>query len=521
MRGAKILNTSDVVSVVPDVVESFAKAVSQYPEHPAVVHNGQALSYVQLNAFVQATALRLGPQPGVVGIPARRSPGTVIGLLGVLAAGGTYCPIDPMFPVGRRQAMLAAAGCRMILDIEFNAASPCPPGLVLTELPVPVGLNPARQSDFAQPAYILFTSGSTGEPKPVVTPRRAIATTVRSLHDLFGITPADRVLQFASLNWDTCFEEILPTLTVGATLVFNDEAHSGSFPRFLRMIESERITVLNLPTAFWQELVRYQSDIRSSLPGCVRVMVIGGEAVSPARLADWCDLDTGRIRLINTYGCTETTLITHAVDLHGPRTPFDPPWNGTGPVPIGWPLPHVVEHVSDEGELLVGGPALALGYQGSTEATEARFVTVEASLEVPGTSARYFRTGDRVCRSPDGMLVPVGRIDHEVKVRGIRVDPAEVEAHIGGHPNVRAVAVVGAVVASRTVLLAYVVAGPYACAEALSADIRGYLRQRVPDHLVPSRITVVSELVHTTSGKVDRAKTHQRQTEARSPSDER
>lgn len=510
MRGAKILNTSDVVSVVPDVVESFAKAVYQYPEHPAVVHNGRALSYVQLNAFVQATALRLGSVPGVVGIPARRSPGTIIGLLGVLAAGGTYCPIDPTFPVGRRQAMLAAAGCRTLLDIEFNASSPCPPGLVLTELPVPAGTNPPPQSDSRPPAYILFTSGSTGEPKPVVTPRRAIATTVRSLHDLFGITPADRVLQFASLNWDTCFEEILPTLTVGATLVFNDEAHSGSFPRFLRMIESERITVLNLPTAFWQELVRYQSDVQCSLPGCVRVMVIGGEAVSPARLADWCDLDTGQIRLINTYGCTETTLITHAVDLHGPRTPrFDPPRNGAGPVPIGWPLPHVVEHVSDEGELLVGGPALALGYQGLTEATEARFVTIEA-LEASGTSARYFRTGDRVCRSADGMLVPLGRIDHEVKVRGIRVDPAEVETHIGGHPDVIAVAVVGAVVASRTALLAYVVPAPHACVDTLDTVIRSYLRQRVPDHLVPSRITVVPELVHTTSGKVDRAKTHQR-----------
>ncbi len=506
MRGAKILNTSDVVSVVPDVVESFAKAVSQYPEHSAVVHNGQALSYVQLNAFVQATALRLGSGPGVVGIPVRRSPGTVVGLLGVLAAGGTYCPIDPTFPVGRRQAMLTAAGCRTLLDIEFNATSPCPPGLVLTELPVPVGGNPAPQSDSA-PAYILFTSGSTGEPKPVVTPRRAIATTVRSLHDLFDLTPADRVLQFASLNWDTCFEEILPTLTVGATLVCHAEAHSGSFPRFLRMVEAERITVLNLPTAFWQELVRHLSETRSGLPDCVRAMVIGGEAVSPARLADWCDLDTGRIRLINTYGCTETTLITHAVDLHGPRTPrCDPPWRETGSVPIGWPLPHVVEHVSDEGELLVGGPALALGYQGLTEATEARFVT----LEVSGGSVRYFRTGDRVRRSPDGMLVPLGRIDHEVKVRGIRVDPAEVEAHIGGHPNVSAVAVVGAVVASRTALLAYVVPGPHACADTLGADIRGYLRQRVPDHLVPSRITVVPRLVHTTSGKVDRAKTHQR-----------
>ncbi|MQA27777.1 MAG: AMP-binding protein, partial [Micromonosporaceae bacterium] len=357
--------------------------------------------------------------------------------------------------------------------------------------------------DSDEPAYILFTSGSTGEPKPVVTPRRAIATTVRSLRDLFGITPDDRVLQFASLNWDTCFEEILPTLTVGAALVFNDEAHSGSFPRFLRMIERERITVLNLPTAFWHELVHYQSDTRAGLPDCVRAVVIGGEAVNPARLADWCDLDAARIRLINTYGCTETTLITHAVDLHGPQAPhFDTPWRETERAPIGWSLPHVLEHVTDEGELLIGGPALALGYRGLPEATRARFV------DVPG--GRHFRTGDRVRRSPDGMLVPAGRFDHEVKVRGIRVDPGEVEAHIAGHPGVSAVAVVGDLVAGRTALLAYVVPRPHADVSTLDADLLGYLRTRVPPHLVPSRITVVPTLVRTASGKADRTKTHQR-----------
>lgn len=493
------------MSVVPDVVDVFAAAVYQYPERPAVVHNGRALSYVQLNELVQATALGLGSRPGVVGIPATRSPGTIIGLLGVWVAGGTYCPIDPGFPAERRQAMLAAAGCRILLDVAFDPMGGL--GLTPTELPAP-GKAEAREADSEQPAYILFTSGSTGDPKPVLTPRRAIATTVRSLHDLFGITPVDRVLQFASLNWDTCFEEILPTLTVGAALVCDDEAHSGSFPRLLRMIEAERITVLNLPTAFWHELVRYQSDIEAGMPDCVRVVVIGGEAVSPARLADWRDLDTDRIRLINTYGCTETTLITHAVDLHGPRAALriDAPPCGTARVPIGWPLPHVLEHVSDEGELLVGGPALALGYHALTRATEARFVTVEA----PGGGGRYFRTGDRVRRTEDGMLVPLGRLDHEVKVRGIRVDPAEVEAHLAGHPGVAAVAVVGATVAGRTALLAYVVPGPHARVGTLDADLRGYLRQRVPGHLVPSRITVVPALVHTASGKVDRAKTHQR-----------
>lgn len=487
--------------MVTDVVDAFVETAYRYPERPALVHNGRELSYAQLHALIRVAAARLGPRPGVVGISTARSPGTVVGLLGVWAAGGVYCPVDPAFPAERRQAMLTAAGCRTLLAAEPDPGPSSLDGRGLTGLPPRTG----TAFDPGEPAYILFTSGSTGEPKPVVTPRGAIATTVRSLHDLFGLTPDDRVLQFASLNWDTCFEEILPTLTVGAALVFHDEAHSGSFPRFLRMVENERITVLNLPTAFWHELVHYQSDAGVGMPACVRAVVIGGEAVNPARLADWCDLDTAGIRLINTYGCTETTLITHAVDLHGPRAhPVGSPWRDTGQVPIGRSLPHVLEHVSDEGELLVGGPALALGYRGRAEATAARFIT-------DADGRRYFRTGDRVRRSPDGMLVPTGRLDHEVKVRGIRVDPGEVEAQIAGHPDVGAVAVLGVTVASRTALLAYVVPRPHADAGTLDADLLAYLRSRVPGHLVPSRIAVVGELVYTASGKVDRARSHQRQ----------
>ncbi|BFV55472.1 hypothetical protein KCMC57_up05760 [Kitasatospora sp. CMC57] len=357
------------------------------------------------------------------------------------------------------------------------------------------------------PAYILFTSGSTGLPKPVVTPRRAISATVHSLRELFGLTPDDRVLQFASLNWDTCFEEILPTLTAGATLVLDAETHSGSFPRFLRMVERERITVLDLPTAFWHELVLYLTEDQLPLPACVRLLVIGGEAASPARLADWSRLDTGRIRLLNTYGCTETTLITHAVDLHGPEAP-SPGWtwdSGTR-APIGRALPHVVQKISEQGELLIGGPALALGYLGLPEATEARFTVVDGE--------RRFRTGDRVSSSPDGLLTHQGRLDHEIKVRGIRVDPAEVEAHLSGHPGVQAAAVVGTTLAGRSALVAYVVPRAPSTAEALDAEVRSYLNARVPGHLVPSRITVVPQLVLTASGKVDRAASHLRHTTA-------
>lgn len=284
------------------LVAGFLAAADAHPERVAVVSDGRELSYADLRAEALAVAFRLGRRPGVVGVPATHSPRTIAGLFGVWAAGGAYCPVDPAFPAQRRQAMLAAAGCRTLLAADPEQS----PDFALS------GSN-GEPMDLA---YILFTSGSTGEPKPVLTPHRAIGVAIRSLRELFGITAADRVLQFASLSWDTCFEEILPTLTSGACLVLHEDAHSGSFSRFLRMIEEQRITVLNLPTVFWHELVGHLREAGVPLPECVRLVIIGGEAVRPARLADWCTLGNAHVRLVNTYGCTETTLVTQIGRAH-------------------------------------------------------------------------------------------------------------------------------------------------------------------------------------------------------------
>ncbi|MEU2632068.1 AMP-binding protein [Kitasatospora sp. NPDC007106] len=523
-----------VNGVAFDLFDAFTEIAGRFPERPAIVHGGRAVSYRRLQELAITLAARLGPEPGAVAVEATHAPGTVVALLGVLAAGGAYCPVDPAFPIERQRAMTTAAGCRTM--VAPGAGSAARLGLELVELgplddsaatprgipgtgrpqsladgrpsapdapavPAPRSAPSAHRAD--APAYILFTSGSTGQPKPVATPRRAVSATVHSLRGLFGLTPEDRVLQFASLNWDTSFEEILPALTTGAALVLDDDAYAGSFPRFLRTVERNGITVLDLPTAFWHELVLHLAEDGLALPGCVRTLVIGGEAAAPARLADWSRLDTGRIRLVNTYGCTETTMITHAVDLHGPEAPADlPAWDGTARAPIGRALSHVVQRIGEQDELLIGGPAVALGYVGLPEATAARFTVIDGE--------RYFRTGDRVVEAPDGVLTHQGRLDGEVKVRGIRVDPAEVEAHIAGHPGVAAVAVAGATLAGRSVLVAYVVPRAGAAGRTLDADVLSYLRARVPAHLVPGRITVVPALVHTASGKVDRAASHRR-----------
>jgi amino acid adenylation domain-containing protein len=482
------------VAVADDLVGLFRQAARRHPDRTAISHNGQSLTYADLERAVDRTAERLGPRPGVVAVLTSRSPETVVHLLGVLAAGGTYCPIDPAYPEERRDALLLASGARTILPSDHVEPS-----------------DAVGEPDPEDPAYILFTSGSTGAPKPVLTPRRAITAATGALAVLFAVTPADRVLQFASLNWDTCFEEILPSLISGAALDFHDEAYVGSFPRLLRMVTAERITVLDLPTAFWHELVHYLVEDRVTLPDCLRLVIIGGEAVNAARLADWRALDTAAIRLLNTYGCTETTLITHAAELHGPYATGPITGPITGPAPIGRALPHVRELIADDGELLIAGPSVATGYLDLPGETAARFVTRDVG-DGPETC---FRTGDRVGRRADGELLHEGRLDSQLKVRGIRVDPGEVEAFISGHPGVAATAVTGVTVADHTTLVAYVVPrtngdtdGPDATA--LGADVLDYLRARVPRHLVPNRITVVADLVHTPSGKVDRAGSHRR-----------
>ncbi len=428
-----------------------------------------------------------------------------------MAARATYCPIDPTFPADRQEVLVRAAGCGIVLTQGLDA--PAMNHVRVLDAMVEHDIDaeelsvPSTLLDPSTPAYCLLTSGSTGEPKAVVVTRSAITAAVRSLRDVLAIDPTDRVLQFAALSWDTCFEEIFPTLTSGATLVIDDGAHVGSFPRMLRTIAERGVTVLNLPTAYWHELVHHLTEGRAQLPGCVRLVIIGGEAVRPAQLTAWHSLETGRIRLVNTYGCTETALVTHAVDLHGPCSGgADAAWPDAQVVPIGRPLAHVVEFIDEEGELLVGGASLAFGYRGLPEATAERFVT----RDVGHGRQRYFRTGDRVARTRDGNLVHRGRIDGQIKVRGIRVEPAEVEAEIAKHPSVAAVAVTGASIANRMTMVALVVVHSTADGLATSSDITDDLRRRVPSHLVPTHIVTVPNLVYTASGKVDRPRSYQR-----------
>ena len=493
--------------VVGDLVADFATAARDWPDRAAMMQNGTAITYRDLAQRVRLTALRYrvgrfgadGPS-NLLGALVSHTPAVVEHLLGTLQARSTYCPIDAALPVARKQALAAALGVDRLFAVARDPHEPTNLRIeTLDEDPVAADTDlPPPSWHRSDPAYVLCTSGSTGAPKPVVVSRHALTVTVRALRHLFALTPEDRVLQFASLGWDTCLEEILPALTAGATLVFDDAAHSGSFVPFVRMLAEREVTVLDLPTAFWHELVLFLHEEQAALPDSVRLVVIGGERVDPTRLRQWRDLDVGHVRLLNTYGCTETTMVTHAVQLAGPGTEPEVAAHDAE-APLGRPLPHVRDHVTDEGELLVSGPSLATGYLGLPEFTATGFPVADHG----SGPTRWFRTGDLVTRGEHGLLYSRGRADEQVKVLGVRVHPAEVEAQLNTHPAVAGAVVVGERLLGRTSLTAYVVPAGVTT----PAELKRYLRERLPSQFVPSRVKFVAALAYTASGKVDRAAT--------------
>ncbi|MFJ4966505.1 amino acid adenylation domain-containing protein [Streptomyces sp. NPDC088729] len=430
---------------------------------------------------------------GLVAVALPRGIDAVSVLLGVLAAGAVHCPLDPTAPAGRTAALLASA--RPDLVVTTSAYAPhFPDHAVLLldgdaqETP-PAGPAPAAPTaDDA--AYVIHTSGSTGQPKGVEVGHAALAHFVASAGPRYGPDRADRVLQFAPLHVDTSIEEIFLTLCSGATLVIRPPDLTDSIPHFLAECGRLRISVLDLPTAYWHELALAVSTGAATLPDTVHTVVIGGEAALPERAARWREAVGGGVRLLNTYGPTEATVVATVADLHDAAlAPHD--------TPVGRPLPGCRAAVVD-GELYLLGPALANGYRDRPEETAERFAPLH---RLPGSPPAY-RTGDRVELGEDGLLRYRGRVDDEFKISGHRVQPAEVESALLVHPGIRDAAVVGQVLpdGTRRLTAHLVPAGQRPGA----AAIRDHLRARLPAPMVPASITFLPRLPRTGSGKTDR-----------------
>ncbi|MDT8913181.1 AMP-binding protein [Amycolatopsis sp. PS_44_ISF1] len=454
---------------VPELV--LRQALST-PDAPAVAGRSGTSTYRELVAQAQALAGELrrhGVRPGeVVALSLARGPGVPAAVLGVLLAGAAYLPLDPRHTEAHAAELIERAGARLLLTDE--------------------GVKPLPGGGAARPgsAYVLFTSGSTGRPKGVVVGHAALANHAQAMRDRLGLRPGDRVLQFAGLAFDVAAEEIFPTLLAGACVVVcPDPPAPAEFTAVLRRLE---ITVANLPSGYWQRWAAGAPSVPS-----LRLLVVGSEPVDPGALAAWCRGPA--VPVVNAYGLTETTItaLTHRIA---------PDFAGRS-VPVGTPLAGVVARVLDpelrqvppgvEGELYIGGVALADGYLGAPALTAARFVPD------PGRrGARLHRTGDRARRHEDGTVEVLGRADGQFKVDGYRIEPHQVEAALTAHAEVEQAAVTVHKGSDGTPrLCGYVV-------PRVPDDLRAQLAQRLPYHLIPASLTALPVLPLTASGKVDR-----------------
>ncbi len=467
------------------------------------------LTYAALLSRVRVLAAQLA-QRGVtpqatVAVLLPRSSDAVVAALAVLWVGATYAPLDIDGPPERSAAWLAAMRPQLLLANADTAPVEVPVLRLDTPFEREAPPVPCHAPAIDHPAYLLSTSGSTGQPKGVRIGHGALAQFVVSTAPLFGIGPHDRVLQFAPLHFDASLEEIFATLCGGATLVLRDAAMLDSAQAFAAAVERLGITVLDLPTAYWHALTHALDAEAAHRLRDVRLAVIGGEAALPERVARWRALLPGPV-LLNTYGPTETTIIVSSAVLSGPGGPTGRGAGAEGAsaaqVPIGRPRPGVQLRVVDErlyalpagraGELVVCGPALALDYLDDPERTAQAFVTL------PDSGTRAYRTGDRA-RWVDGVLYFEGRLDRELKIAGLRVDPLEIENLLLAEPAVQEAAVLPVGGDGGLLSLAAFVVGT----DDVTALCRA-LQRRLPAAAVPDRWHTLTALPRTSSGKIDR-----------------
>ncbi len=516
----------------PPVHTLFEAQARLRPAAPAIVWKGGEISYEELDRRGNRLAnhlLGLGLKPeGIVALHLESTLDFAAAALGVWKAGGAFLPLDLRWPRERVAWAIADSGAQALVTRGQEKADQRlqgqqgQQGQENTDGPAVVDLDAGREAiaaassedpgvevDPGQLAYVIYTSGSTGEPKGVAVGHRAFSLHAREMARLAAIGPGDRLLQASSFAADMSLEQIFPPLLAGAAVLPWHPEVAG-VPELTRDLRGSGVTMIDLPTALWHQAASEWAQGHSlpDLPA-LRWAFTGGEAIPPDALALWRRTPLGHVPLVNGYGPTEATVTTALYVA----TPDQDDRRILARLPIGRPVaPHAVYLLDDRGglvppgavgEICVGGPALARGYLGRPEATAAAFVPDPFS-DVPG--ARLYRTGDLARFLADGNLGFLGRRDAQMKLLGYRIEPGEIETVLTRHPKVRAAAVAvvegkGSSDPNRRTLAAWVVSAPD---QVSAAELRTFLQEKLPPHMVPASFTTVAELPLTTSGKVDR-----------------
>jgi amino acid adenylation domain-containing protein len=492
----------------------FERQVECSPDAVALVWGEESYTYLELNRLSNRVAHRLielGVQPEtVVGLYVDRWPWRLIGLLGVLKAGGAYLPLDPEHPAERLSAMLQDSGATVLLTEDHLRASL--PGYAckvcsLDTSGAPAGDasgNPQVRIDGDHLAYVVFTSGSTGRPKGVMVSHRSLLTAASAWEQSYSLRcPSLRHLQAAGFSFDVFTGDWVRALTTGGTLVGCPRQVLFDPTALVDLIRREHIECLELVPVL-AEAVATDLECRSEDMGGVRLLAVGSDCLHRRLYERLCRLVGSSGRVVNSYGLTEATI--DSTYLGGPLEDL----KRDGPVSIGGPFPGTRVYVLDwrrepvpagvVGELYIGGPGVARGYVNNPGQTAERFGP--DPYGEPG--ARVYATGDRARWRDGGVLELLGRRDGQVKVRGFRVELAEVEAVLARHPSVgeAAVTIIGDGDGERR-LAAYVV--PASDPGPATSDLRRWLKDRLPEPMVPSSYVVLRAMPLSPNGKLDRS----------------
>ncbi|SUD40757.1 amino acid adenylation domain-containing protein [Ectopseudomonas mendocina] len=487
--------------VVETVQRQFEKRVQAHPQAIALVCGEQSLSYAELDQRANQLAHHLQAlgvtRDSLVGVAALRSVEMVVALYAILKAGGAYVPMDPEYPSERLRYMLEDAGVSLLLSHDAVIDSlPLVEGVQLLNLDqLDLSQAPKTAPEVAihpeQLAYLIYTSGSTGKPKGAGNSHAALYNRLAWMQDAYRLTADDRVLQKTPFSFDVSVWEFFWPLITGARLVMAQPGDHRDPAKLIELIESEQISTLHFVPSMLAAFVAH-----SELSGCasLRRIVCSGEAL-PAELASSTRHLLPQAELYNLYGPTEAAIdVTH--------------WQCTGQerrsVPIGQPIANLQIHILDErlnpqpigvaGELYIGGIGLARGYHRRPGLTAERFVASPF-----GDGQRLYRSGDLARWTEDGVLEYLGRIDHQVKLRGLRIELGEIEAALLEHPALREAVVLVRDVAGSPQLVAYVVG------EAFDEEaLRAQLKQRLPEFMVPSYFVALDRLPLSPNGKLER-----------------
>jgi amino acid adenylation domain-containing protein len=491
----------DTAGLVP-VHRLFEQQAAERPWAPAVVAGDRSLTYGELDRAAARLARRLRAlcvgAESVVALVLDRSPEVLIGILGVLKAGGAYLPLDAAAPPQRLRSLLVGSGARVVLARGGDGRLGDVPGVVRVDPGAPATVDEQEKNQDITAtlpghlAYLIYTSGSTGVPKAVAVEHASLANLAAWHRRRFAVTPEDRATQLAGLSFDASVWEVWPYLTAGACLYLPDDDTLSSAARLVEWLEHDEMTLCFLPTPVLEAVLPHLGGRAPAL----RSLLTGGDRLlqrPPAGLS---------CTLVNQYGPTECTVVATSCIV--------PPGEPGASPPLGSPIDNLFLRLLDgrgepvpvgvAGEIHLGGAGLARGYLGRPDLTADRF----RPDPFGPAGARLYRTGDLARYRRNGDLEFLGRADHQVKIRGVRIETGEIEASLAAHPAVLAGVVTPQADRGGSLrLVAHVVPRPDATVTA--ADLFAFLGERLPAVMVPAAIVFLDALPLTRHGKIDRA----------------